>query len=330
MIGLVTNLSALVAPRTGAWIETVTSSSSGNRSNVAPRTGAWIETRLFPTTGRAIPVAPRTGAWIETPGSQDKGAWYLVAPRTGAWIETITRASTRAVAPVAPRTGAWIETPSRRRDDIRRGVAPRTGAWIETTQSVLVPSHDPRRPSHGGVDRNLLKPPPPWGPWPSPLARGRGSKRGRDGEAVRHGRRPSHGGVDRNLRLFYRFFLKAVAPRTGAWIETSLSRASSQPALSPLARGRGSKLLGGQRCPGAGRRPSHGGVDRNQRLFEDRHAIQVAPRTGAWIETWPRRSTRCGPAVAPRTGAWIETSAPVAIAIGVVSPLARGRGSKLL
>ena len=57
---------------------------------VAPRTGAWIETlsqQMIPLDGDM--VAPRTGAWIETQPRPDQGAdGVTVAPRTGAWIET--------------------------------------------------------------------------------------------------------------------------------------------------------------------------------------------------------------------------------------------------
>ncbi len=35
--------------------------------------------------------------------------------------------------------------------------------------------------------------------------------------------------------------------------------------------------------------------------------FQVAPRTGAWIETFPARVALPISFVAPRTGAWIET-----------------------
>jgi len=34
----------------------------------------------------------------------------------------------------------------------------------------------------------------------------------------------------------------------------------------------------------------------------------VAPRAGAWIETWPQRYQHPPVLVAPRAGAWIETS----------------------
>ena len=56
----------LVAPRVGAWIETVTVPPGHTSGRVAPRVGAWIETNTptgWPPDGR---VAPRVGAWIET------------------------------------------------------------------------------------------------------------------------------------------------------------------------------------------------------------------------------------------------------------------------
>ena len=36
----------------------------------------------------------------------------------------------------------------------------------------------------------------------------------------------------------------------------------------------------------------------------------VAPRAGAWIETWPVIDTQSQSVVAPRAGAWIETLTP--------------------
>ena len=43
-IGIESILLAIVAPRTGAWIETRRPGGFGWRGWVAPRTGAWIET----------------------------------------------------------------------------------------------------------------------------------------------------------------------------------------------------------------------------------------------------------------------------------------------
>ena len=39
--------SVLVAPRTGAWIETTTAQLAALHNLVAPRTGAWIETNMI-------------------------------------------------------------------------------------------------------------------------------------------------------------------------------------------------------------------------------------------------------------------------------------------
>ena len=56
----------MVAPFTGAWIETLSHNIiKKETSGVAPFTGAWIET-LDGATILNILVAPFTGAWIET------------------------------------------------------------------------------------------------------------------------------------------------------------------------------------------------------------------------------------------------------------------------
>ena len=101
--------------------------------------------------------------------------------------------------------------------------------------------------------------------------------------------------------------MKRVAPRTGAWIETNYGSTNTGVTQSPPARGRGSKpmprgtmTLPGRRPPHGGvdrnwcgfirsstfwGRPPHGGVDRNNQMECKMSAIVVAPRTGAWIET---------------------------------------------
>ena len=100
-----------------------------NKIVVAPRTGAWIETRIKNQESEDQEVAPRTGAWIETieigdlaiaeltsPPARGRGLkpfCYLlqliivqkVAPRTGAWIETILSAGTSAPAKCRPPHG---------------------------------------------------------------------------------------------------------------------------------------------------------------------------------------------------------------------------------
>ena len=82
---------------------------------------------------------------------------------------------------------------------------------------------------------------------------------------------------------------RRVAPRTGARIETFLARPPAQPRLSLLARERGSKRRERLQRTRRGRRSSHGSADRNTWTYERSWQIQVAPRTGARIETSTRR-----------------------------------------
>ena len=55
-----------VAPRVGAWIETILSLTVSCTEIVAPRVGAWIETNKVKEFINPLNVAPRVGAWIET------------------------------------------------------------------------------------------------------------------------------------------------------------------------------------------------------------------------------------------------------------------------
>ena len=56
----------LVAPHTGAWIETLNRNDEVALMSVAPHTGAWIETLSRQLFAKTTHVAPHTGAWIET------------------------------------------------------------------------------------------------------------------------------------------------------------------------------------------------------------------------------------------------------------------------
>ena len=56
---------------------------------VAPRVGAWIETVYAYFFSMLNPVAPRVGAWIETVPRTESAKQGQVAPRVGAWIETL-------------------------------------------------------------------------------------------------------------------------------------------------------------------------------------------------------------------------------------------------
>ena len=80
--------------------------------------------------------------------------------------------------------------------------------------------------------------------------------------------------------------LLAVAPRMGAWIETIENNEWKLFDMSRPAWARGLKL----------------------HLIEATHKIaKVAPRMGAWIETHLVPEMKHEHNVAPRMGAWIET-----------------------
>ena len=79
-----------VAPRVGAWIETLILILGERLGEVAPRVGAWIETiigyRVY------VPCASHP-VWVrglKHVFALNKDQDQSVAPRVGAWIETLT------------------------------------------------------------------------------------------------------------------------------------------------------------------------------------------------------------------------------------------------
>ena len=150
-----------------------------HRQLVAPRVGAWIET---------LSRRRRTGLdgmGRPSRGGVDRNAWQgevdaqrpAVAPRVGAWIETIIRPKLISDGAVAPRVGAWIETRKSSKDIARLDGRPSRGGvdrnWIDgqhydaeasplawgrgsklrRSSGVIRPARC--RPSRGGVDRNV-------------------------------------------------------------------------------------------------------------------------------------------------------------------------------
>ena len=72
----------------GAWIESGrTSKALYSVNNVAPRVGAWIESIASVIFMAGDEVAPRVGAWIESTKGFSGDYPTCVAPRVGAWIE---------------------------------------------------------------------------------------------------------------------------------------------------------------------------------------------------------------------------------------------------
>ena len=118
------------------------------------------------------------------------------------WVRGLKRASQRVdvqAVSVAPRVGAWIETKETPLPMMVFNVAPRVGAWIETMCRL--------------INCQLAKSHPVWV---------RGLKQ--SPQYITISRRMSHPVWVRGLKRQWMFCIEHidnVAPRVGAWIETS-------------------------------------------------------------------------------------------------------------
>ena len=177
------------------------------------RNGAWPVDQGSPLSqGRGSKRQPNRPAYSRSESSP------LSRGRGSKPLKSFRQTRNHRVAPLA---GAWIETVPRSTLPCSDMVAPLAGAWIETT---------------GGRQWQLQS-------VPSPLSRGRGSKRSYADHAVGVMGRPSRRGVDRNglevtsgnhlirsplsqgrgsKQLKRRLWIerRVVAPLAGAWIET--------------------------------------------------------------------------------------------------------------
>ena len=127
----------LVAPRTGAWIETETEHGL-RRASAASRPVRARGLKQVDQRGVQDRVAPRTGAWIETRRASVALVGSASRPVRARGLKPLSPWRRRRRDLVAPRTGAWIETRADRVSALGGRVAPRTGAWIETQNQVGV------------------------------------------------------------------------------------------------------------------------------------------------------------------------------------------------
>ena len=79
----------LVAPFTGAWIETISNLRPHGIASVAPFTGAWIETNLACGADLDYASHPSRVRGLKRNRQCTKSTGTGVAPFTGAWIETM-------------------------------------------------------------------------------------------------------------------------------------------------------------------------------------------------------------------------------------------------
>ena len=219
------------------------------------------------------------------------GQKTTVAPRAGAWIETGSTYDTEdGAAPSRPVRARGLKQRHILAGGGVASVAPRAGAWIETANSeFLLAITDLSRP-----------------------VRARGLKQGwHFNDERKTSSRPVRArGLKQSAGARWHQ-IQIVAPRAGAWIETTTDRCGWRRHPSRPVRARGLKPESA-RLPTRIRasRPVRARGLKRQWLKGLALCCRVAPRAGAWIETarsW--RTTARHLAVAPRAGAWIETSA---------------------
>ena len=164
-----------------------------------------------------------------------------------------------------PVRGRGSKQPERDRGERGRQRRPPCGGVDRNADLLSTLRRPAGRPPCGGVDRNLMTSSRPAIASRSPPVRGRGSKRPR-GRGVRPGGesppvrgRGSKPGPDRPAPR-----LAVVAPRAGAWIETSRRCLRSAPASSrPPCGGVDRNAEPVTINPATAGRPPCGGVDRN-------------------------------------------------------------------
>ena len=101
---------------------------------VAPRAGAWIETVARERMASACLVAPRAGAWIETSTSFFSSA--IIHPSHPARVRGLKLFGVIFIIVKAtshPARVRGLKLPVEAGDTEKQLVAPRAGAWIETS-----------------------------------------------------------------------------------------------------------------------------------------------------------------------------------------------------
>ena len=141
-----------VAPRAGAWIETITCFYKFFFVESPLARGRGLKPRHSTALRGHTPSPLARGRGLKLKFGVITGCAHSVAPRAGAWIETYMFIRPRTFPQVAPRAGAWIETRRILSRSGRRHVAPRAGAWIETPKITASICSNSCRPSRGGVD----------------------------------------------------------------------------------------------------------------------------------------------------------------------------------
>ena len=78
---------------------------------VAPRAGAWVES-IFGFVNQGVNLSlPVRGRGLKERRNRILARPPWVAPRAGAWVERLLHTKDNSHPSVAPRAGAWVESP---------------------------------------------------------------------------------------------------------------------------------------------------------------------------------------------------------------------------
>jgi len=104
------------------------------RAKVAPRAGAWIETLVDRPVDDLSKSRPARARGLKLYLLEDIREQIRSRPARARGLKLERRLHRQTAELVAPRAGAWIETPLPGLRVLQRNVAPRAGAWIETQE----------------------------------------------------------------------------------------------------------------------------------------------------------------------------------------------------
>ena len=113
---------------------------------VAPRAGAWIETVSDGDTLSDEQSHPVRVRGLKHRDGFDLSHRNWSHPVRVRGLKLLIKIFCKLVTPVAPRAGAWIETIHWWHQTSHAEVAPRAGAWIETTTNCRHPLPTPSHP----------------------------------------------------------------------------------------------------------------------------------------------------------------------------------------
>ena len=141
-----------VAPRVGAWIETLRYLKKRRKKVVAPRVGAWIETAKRRTLRICSESRPAWARGLKRLMDIRRSSFFLSRP---AWARGLKHmiSSLKCIVPESrPAWARGLKHIFAGRSCANSGVAPRVGAWIETIRHRQRQQFHIRRAPRGRVD----------------------------------------------------------------------------------------------------------------------------------------------------------------------------------